>query len=572
MWAVLWAIAALPFGRMVVGTSKRHAEKRLISISKGLIIFFVGLFFVALNISDSGMMWWLLVIVAISVTVDLLGESRLKVLCALVATTVLLFLALYVLTTAGVNNAMYFDSFVAKTDGLPIQSEIPDNMIRLTTQELAESLAHQHMGEFGSASKIVNSHMALLNDGRLYWLVTIANQEGWGLKYKTAGMIAIDANDPDKPVKVIKEKFNVAEGLDFNPILNANGASDAKGYYGIDTGNVYGDAYPVISPDDKWFIILTTYHPDIGFVRHYDGVYQIDQHGEIVDHLSTNIPNWMIKPYDEDGFLEQGIKDWGSYKRGDTFDFWSGGALWVAQSNDRLEMNEDTRFIYDPDIGQVVAMVMVNPIRDGGKLSLAGAFKATAKGIIYYDLREYDFMSGTAASGVVKSKITARSGSNYYTACELLYPIKANNETRYVWFVPIYYQNAANNQVGLAGLGIVDARSADKVVVEYSGDGVTGEDLIKKAKESFRALYGSTTDNKVFSGTAMNATFVSRYESYTTNGNTREWVVVSTAFGDKTFLVQSELLDDQEMLKIQQAKRGDVFALEIDDYIVKKII
>ncbi|MFA5009466.1 MAG: hypothetical protein WC534_02750 [Candidatus Paceibacterota bacterium] len=569
-WMILWFIAALPLGKVVVLLAKIKAKEMAISALKGVIIFLFGFLLIVLNISDSGMWWFWLILIALSVTVDLITEEHLARFFTLAATIILVIAAIIVLVLSGVNNAAYFDSFISKSDGFPIQNEIPDNMIRLTTQELAESIAHQHMGEFGSASEIVSSHIALLNDNRLYWLETIANKESWGLTYRTAGMIAIDANDPDRPVKVIKERFNVAEGLSFMPLLGANGNSFAKGYYGINTANNYGDAYAVTGPNNTWSLVLTAYHPDMNFVRRYDGVYQIDQHGEVVDHLKKDIPSWMIKPYDEQAFLEQGIQDWGSHKRGDSFDFWAGGFLSIPPSNDRLEMNEDTRFIYDPDTNQIVAMVMVNPIRDSGSLSLAGAFKATSEGITYYDLRNYDLMSGVTASGVVKSKITARSGSNYYTACELLYPIKVNNETKYAWFVPIYYQNAANNQIGLAGLGIVDAQSADKVVVEYTGEGISGEGFIKKTKESFQALYGQNENTVSYTG-AIDITFLSRYDPYVTNGNTREWIIVSTVSGERTFLVQSELLSDQTMLKIQQAKPGDVFALEIDGNVVKKI-
>jgi len=564
IWALLWVVIALPIGKVLlrVTGSRRGSINGINLLLKFCAYAILGYVFIALNTNDSLMLWTWGLFFGISLTIDfVLGESSLAILSGLL--TVALFL-IFLLTciVAANNNAMYFDSFIIKSDGFPIQNEVPDNMLRLTTQELAESIAHQHMGEFGSAVEIINSHVGMI-DGRLYWLVMVANQESWGLKYRTAGIIAVDANDPDQPVRIIKEKFNVAEGLDFNPILGATGEVKAKGYYGIDPYNVYGDAYPVIAPDNKWYIALTAFSPDMGLVRKYDGVYQIDQYGEVVNHYQTNIPNWMIKPYDEKKFLEDGIKDWGAHRRGDTFDLFAAGFLSVPPSNDRLEMTEDTRFIYDPDVNQVIAMDMVNPIRDNGngQLSLAGAFRATSNGIYYYDLRKYDLMSGVAASSVVKSKITARSGSDYYTAMELLYPMKVNNQTKYVWFVPIYYQSQTTSKlIGLAGLGIVDAQSADKVVVEYTGEGITGGTLIKKAKDSFQALYTGKSSSGV-----INGTIVSKYEPYTKDGNTREWIVVRTTLGTREMLVSSGLLTDLQILEIQKTKTGDQIELQVDD-------
>lgn len=572
IWLLLWFVAALPLGKLI--TSKRNRNFGFV-VGKFIAIMALGLLFIVSMTNDSLMTMIWLFFLACSLACDFITSeggystflSVLLVGVAIVIVVAMVFAGIM----AGNNNAIYFDGFITKSDGFPIEKEVPDNMLRVTTQDLAESISSQHMGEFGSAVKIVNSHVGVV-DKRLYWLTSTANQESWKTTYRTVGMVAIDANDPDKPIEVIKQKFSVSEGLDFNPIIGANGASDAKGYYGIDSGLVYGDAYPVISPENKWYIALTAFRPDLGYVRKYAGVYQIDEHGEVIEHYQDNVPKWMLKPFDEDGFLEAGIRDWGEHKRGDGFDWLAGGLLWVAPSNDRLQITEDTRYVYDPDTDQVVAMVMVNPIREKGELSLAGAFKATSDGITYYDLRKYDLMSGVAASGVVKSKITARSGSSYYTAMELLYPVKVNNQTKYVWFVPIYYKSESSKLIGLAGLGIVDAQSADKVVVEYTGEGVTGESLIKKAKESFRNLYESNGQSNQLSSGSFNATFVSKYDFYTKEGSARGWIVVGTTNGNRELLIRSDLLTDSSMLKIQKIKPGDILEIEIDENnVVKKI-
>ena len=198
------------------------------SILKAIATLIFGGILLLFTINDA-VMWWMWVFWLVScLTYDLIsGQKDEPGFFGLVA--VIYFVVIICLggsiagLYAGYNNAIYFDHFITKSEGFPIQNEVPDGMLRLTTQELAESIASQHMEEFGSAVTIVNSHVVLL-DGRLYWLITVAKHEAWGSTYKTAGMIAIDANDPDKPPKVIKQTFDVAEGLNFNPFIGAWGA------------------------------------------------------------------------------------------------------------------------------------------------------------------------------------------------------------------------------------------------------------------------------------------------------------------------------------------------------------
>jgi hypothetical protein len=308
-------------------------------------------------------------------------------------------------------------------------------------------------------------------------------------------------------------------------------------------------------------------------VRKYSGVYLLDQKGDVIQKYETNVPSWLIKPYDEQGFLEAGIADWGSHRRGDGFDLFAGGFLNTPPSNDRLAITEDTRYVYDPDTQQIVALVMVHPIRENGERSLTGVFKATSKGVYYYDLSKYDLLSGVAASGTVKSKLTAGAGTNYETAMELIYPLKVNNQTRYVWFVPIYAHTTGTGLITLAGLGIVDAQSQDKVVVEYTGNGIGGEALIRKAKESFRNLYRSDSASSASISGEINGTVSIKYEPYVKDGNTRQWFTVSTSSGKYTYLARDDFLDDETILKIQKIETNQEIRFEADNNnIVKKIL
>jgi hypothetical protein len=58
-----------------------------------------------------------------------------------------------------VSNAAYFNSFIQQQSGLPFDSTIPDNMVRLVTEELATSIARRHMSEFGSNTQVLDCHI-----------------------------------------------------------------------------------------------------------------------------------------------------------------------------------------------------------------------------------------------------------------------------------------------------------------------------------------------------------------------------------------------------------------------------
>lgn len=560
----------MPLGIIALKLSKKLEEFEeeglaLIILSfKFLVILGAGVISLLFQLNDSQLIWLSAGLLLISLSVDFFIAVKPILGTLTVASLIVLTIvfAIVVGVCGGVNNAQAFDDLVIHSEGFPIQNEIPDDELRLTTKELAESIASQHMGEFGSSAEIISSDVGIIN-GTLYWIVAISKQEDFGLKRKTAGFIFIDANDPGKPVTTQQVVLKSSEGLDYNPILGALGSAQANCYFGIGTDMLYGEAYPVIDSNGVWSVAQTKFYLDMMSVRHYAGIYQIDENGAIINEYQSNFPSQMIKIYDEDNFLEAGISDWGNYRKEGGFDLFAGGCLWIPPSNDRLEITEDTRYIYDSDTKEIVAINMVNPIRDNGKLSLAGAFKTNSSGIYYYDLRDFNLMSGYSASSIVESKITARSGSTYSTAMELIYPIVINGETRYAWFVPIYYKSENTGLRGLAGLGIVDAQSPDKVAIVYTGDGSTGTELIHQAKEAFKSLY---FDGTPYSSLEMiNATLISMYDPYVKEGNTMRWIIINTELGINEALVDSSVLSNEQLLDIQKLQIGDSFELKINN-------
>jgi hypothetical protein len=583
VWIALWILAALPIVTIVERKRKR-GEKRYykesfllsIGISRVAVTAIVALICLWLCVPD-GYMWWIWIGCAMFWTMLEIGFAEFpRVLKVASVAAFLGFLATGVAVGifAGVNNAIYFNSFIEKSEGFPIQTEVPDNLLRLTTDHLAKYIVLQYMGELGGAVKITGMQLTFY-EGRLVWVAVVAKQQAWGATYNTEALVVVDANDPERPPKILKQKFLVAEGLDFNPIIRAWGNAKAKIYYGIDTALTVGDVYPVLTPEGKWVMAATAYKVDWRGVRIYEGLFVFDDGGNIIGKYQIpNLPRYVVQAFDEESFLEGGIGDWGSRRRGDGFDLFARGFLWIPPSPDRVEQTEDLRYIYDPDTNQIVAVVLMHPVRERGEFTLAGVFKITPDGRIrYYDLAKKNVMSGKAASGLVLSKIPARTGTRYFTEMELLYPINTIKGVRYAWFVPIYFESETTKQIGLAGLAIVDAEAPENIIIEYTGQGITGEMLIKKAKEAFKILYGEKPPApeglRIVEG-ALTA----KYPPYIKDGNTRIWLVInSTTQGEIRVLIKAELISDEEMLLLQRINVGEKIKVEIDkDNVVKRII
>jgi hypothetical protein len=85
------------------------------------------------------------------------------------------------------------------------------------------------------------------------------------------------------------------------------------------------------------------------------------------------------------------------------FDYFAGGLLWIIPpSRDRFEITEDTRYIVDPKTTDVVALVCVNPIEN--QRTLSGVFKATREGVLFYDFKQSNYISGLTAEDLVEGR------------------------------------------------------------------------------------------------------------------------------------------------------------------------
>jgi hypothetical protein len=207
----------------------------------------------------------------------------------------------------------------------------------------------------------------------------------------------------------------------------------------------------------------------------------------------------MTQVYDED-WLENMINEMGSFRRAGGFDYWAGGFLWIIPpSRDRFEMTEDTRYIVDPEAGDVVALLCVNPV--GNTRTLTGVFKATREAVLFYDFKQANYISGMTAEDLVEGRLPKPATGNYYAMMPLLYTVETSSANyRLAWYVPIYWYEESgepDETVYLAGFAIVDAQDSNKIALTINEEGITSEEIVRKTRLDFINLFGVATDVQV---------------------------------------------------------------------------
>lgn len=443
-----------------------------------------------------------------------------------------------------VNNASSFNQMLTfEPAGTPLfQHEIPENMLRLTTEELAKSIALRSAAHFGSV-RIGSTHITIYED-RLVWVVTMIPPNLYG-DDTIKGLVIVDANNPELDVEIVDKTFKVGEGLMYFPPFYT-GNIQGNAYWGLTTADAYGRA--TLTPDDSgnWKYVLTaTQVQQWTFVAQPKGVYVYNDLGQVDNSYSMNqIPDWVTQRYDE-GWLKTMITAWGATRRGNGFDIFAGGFAWIPASTTRVEISDDARWIVDPDTNSITALIPVDFV--GEAQTMAGMFKTTANGIQYYDTTGLDIKSGLQAQNVIESHILKPTAGTYEAEMPLIYPINGEN----AWFVPVYWRTAegestsAQETLKLAGLGIVDALNLDHytiVMTSENGKTYQGPDLVKEAKHRFEAGTIQPSNETTITGT-LTGKF-----SYVNNGNT---VYVLTV-NQTDYVVYTQNLDFTTVSRIEK--------------------
>lgn len=451
-----------------------------------------------------------------------------------------------------VANANYFNSLIQEGSGLPFDRTIPDNMVRLVTKELATSIARRHMSEFGSNTQILDCHVTKTPEGRLVWLATVGSTNIIAENY-VKGYVVVDANEPTASPQIVHAEFNVGQGLwwDRNiPFRN----------YLNDMTKTYGVSYMTwdLTSNNTVYVVTRSI---LGFdlIKRYETPQSFDSKGTLTDGPRdlTEIPNWMTQIYDED-WLEVQIDEMGSFRRGNSFDYFAGGFLWfVAPSRDRFQMTEDTRYVVDPESGDVVALVCVNPMAN--QRTLSGVFKATREGILFYDFKLSNYISGLTAEDLVEGRLPKPATGNYYAVMPLLYSVEVSpGDYRLAWYVPIYwYEDSTDSDetIYLAGFAIVDAQDTNKISSTLNQEGINSEQMVRQTRLDFIKLFGgNATSNLEFDATILN-----KYE-YVQDGSTH--IVLQTDDTEYSWIEATSIdLSAQEWNQLLSAKPNqDIFA------------
>src|SRR4030067_1367894 len=334
---------------------------------------------------------------------------------------------------SGVNNASSFNKMLTfKPAGTALfQHEIPNNMLRLTTEELAKSIALRSAAHFGSI-RVGSAHITIYKN-RLVWVVTMLPPTLWG-DNTVKGLVIVDANNPELDIEIIDKTFEVGEGLLFVPPFYT-GNTQGNAYWEISTADDYGRATLTLDENGDWKYVLTaTGVQQWSFVAQPKGVYVYNEAGKIEDfHSIDQGPDGGTQRYDED-WLESMISAWGATRRGNGFDIFARGFAWIPASPNRVEISDDARWIVDPDTNRITALVPVDFV--GEVQTMAGMFKTTDTGIEYYDTTGLDIKSGLQAQNVIESHILMPTTGAHEAEMPLIYPIDGES----AWFGPIYWQ------------------------------------------------------------------------------------------------------------------------------------
>ena len=389
-----------------------------------------------------------------------------------------------------VSNAYYFTGFVQPRSGLPFNGSIPDTRVRLVTEELAISVARRHMSEFGSNVRVMDTHVTKTLDDKLVWLAVIGSTNVLAENF-VKGFIIIDATDPVAVPQIVNKEFLVGDGLwwDRNIIFRS---------YLADTAYSYGVAYPTWSPEINDLVyIVARYQVGFDLIRRYAGLIVYNSEGNVIQTFTelASLPDWATQVYDEN-WMENMINEWGVFRRGDSFDYWAGGFLWIIPpSRDRVEMSEDTRYIVDPETGNIVAMVMVNPV--ASLRTLAGVFKANKQGLFFYAYQQEKYISGITAEDIVEGKLPKPAAGYYNAEMPLLYPVEVSEGSfELAWYVPIYWREgtgAPDETIYLAGFAMIDALDINTVTINIAGGGLTSEEIVRTTRLDFLKLFGTVT-------------------------------------------------------------------------------
>jgi hypothetical protein len=408
-------------------------------------------------------------------------------------------------TTAVLGNAYYFDSMVAKNTGYPSFFTFNSSDVRLVTEDVALAKAKQHMASFGSNVQVENVRITIW-DGKLSWSMTVVQQYWLGASYDqhVYGYIVLSATDPNESPLLVHQELALATGMGMN-----NRKDVLLQCYYRDPNYKYDRAILTKTDEGRLIYAIPKYTIEPSLSMKSYGV-------DIVDALTgnylgsydlTNMPAWVPQPFDE-GWLETQATNWGASRRGSLFDIFAGGFIGISVSNDRVAMDEDTRFLrYGIEM---ISFTSMHPYAT--EQTLSGIFISDHTGIKYYDVSQLNMLSGSRAKDVIQSQLYKPSAGDFVVEMPILY-----NMTGYMaWLSPVYYVTGDTWQ--LKFIGIVNALDQSDIVVQDI-TGISARLGVETATASFISLVSS----KQNAGTVIQGTVTGKW-SYEVGGNTNYYL------------------------------------------------
>ncbi len=460
--------------------------------------------------------------------------------------------------TSDVANAQLFDEMIVETDLPLFNSTIPDDQVRLVTQEYALYVAQQHIAPLGSEWIPAAAHITTRN-GRLVWVVIVVSTNTLAANYIKA-LVVVDANDPQGIEPEIIEDINLplGEGLFWDKNIQFNN-------YLNDMTSAFQYAYPTWDPLGVLAYVQTRTPIDFGFVERASGPIVYFENGTTIAYATIEeTPDWITQAYSEE-WLERQVSRWGGYRREGGFDLFAGGFLWsIPPSSDRLEMTEDTRYIINPDSNRVEALVAVHPVTSSR--TLAGIFRATRTTVYYHDLSSYSYVSGDAAAENVVGQLTPPASGFYFASMPLLYPVEISpSQTAWTWYAPIFWVKGywddddwyVFTDMNLHALALVDASNINRYYIQETGGAIWGEDLVRATREGYVSLFGATLSDK-FELTAN----VTSTTAFVDNGDTH--ILLGTTNSTYPYIEGArEWMNQTDWYALLTIESGDSFTVTI---------
>lgn len=413
-------------------------------------------------------------------------------------------------TSAVLGNAYYLDSMVTKFTGYPSFFSFNSSDVRLVTTDVAYAKARQHMASFGSNVQVEDINIAIW-DGKLSWTMTVVQQYWLGASYDqhVYGYIVLSATDPNEAPILVHQDLALASGTGFN-----NRKDILLQCYYRDPNYKYDRAILTKDPDGKLVYAVPKYalEPSLELRAYGVDVWDAVQGIYLQSYDLTNMPKWIPQPFDE-GWLEQQISNWGASRRGQVFDFLAGGFIGISVSNDRVAMDEDTRFLRYGD--EMLSFTSMHPYAT--EQTLSGIFITDHTGIKYYDVSQLNMLSASRAKDVIQSQLYKPSAGEFVVEMPILY----NMSSYMAWLSPAYYVTGDTWQ--LKFIGIVNALDQSDVVVQD----VTGM-AAKVGVETATASFVSLVSSKQNLGTSIQGIIAGKW-SYELGGNTNYYFNVTYA-------------------------------------------